>query len=64
MVISDSEEAVGIAHFGLRLPSGLPEWLTPIVNIVPAQLFSYHLHTRQRLDTEKPRTLRKVTLTQ
>ncbi len=64
VVISDNKEALALAHAGLRLPSGLPEWLTPIVNIVPAQLFSYHLTLAKGLDTEKPRTLRKVTLTQ
>jgi glucosamine--fructose-6-phosphate aminotransferase (isomerizing) len=64
IVISDSEEALEVAHAGLRLPPGLPEWLTPIVNIVPAQLFCYHLTRAKGLDTEKPRTLRKVTLTQ
>jgi glucosamine--fructose-6-phosphate aminotransferase (isomerizing) len=64
VVISDSDEAIALAHAGLRVPSGLPEWLTPIVNIVPAQLFSYHLTLAKGLDVEKPRTLRKVTLTE
>jgi len=64
VVISDSDEALGIAQAGLRVPSGLPEWLTPIINIVPAQLFCYHLTLAKGLDVEKPRTLRKVTLTQ
>ncbi|MEO8287876.1 MAG: SIS domain-containing protein [Chloroflexota bacterium] len=64
VVISDSPEAVALAHSGLLLPDNLPEWLTPIVNIVPAQLFCYHLTRAKGLDTEKPRTLRKVTLTQ
>jgi glucosamine--fructose-6-phosphate aminotransferase (isomerizing) len=64
VVISDSDDALAIAQAGLRVPSGLPEWLTPIVNIVPAQLFCYHLTRAKGLDVEKPRTLRKVTLTQ
>ena len=64
IVVSDSEEALSVAHAGLRLPTGVPEWLTPIVNIVPAQLFCYHLTRAKGLDAEKPRTLRKVTLTQ
>lgn len=64
IVLSDSAEALGIAHDGLAMPPGLPEWLTPIANIVPAQLFAYHLTRAKGLDTEKPRTLHKVTLTQ
>jgi glucosamine--fructose-6-phosphate aminotransferase (isomerizing) len=64
VVISDSEEALEIGHAGLRVGDGLPEWLTPIVNIVAGQLFTYHLARSKGLDVEKPRTLRKVTLTQ
>jgi glucosamine--fructose-6-phosphate aminotransferase (isomerizing) len=64
VVISDSDEALSLAHHGLCLPGGLPEWLTPIPAIVPGQLFCYHLTRVKGLDTEQPRTLRKVTLTQ
>ncbi|HEY0070301.1 MAG TPA: SIS domain-containing protein [Chloroflexia bacterium] len=64
VVISDSDEALSLAHDGLCLPGGLPEWLTPIPAIVPGQLFCYHLTRAKGLDTEQPRTLRKVTLTQ
>lgn len=63
VVISDSQEALSLAHEGLCLLGGLPEWLTPIPAIVPAQLFCYHLTRAKGYDTEQPRTLRKVTLT-
>lgn len=63
VVISDNEEALSLAHDGLRLPGGLPEWLTPIPAIIPAQLFCYHLTRAKGYDTEQPRRLRKVTLT-
>ena len=63
LVISDSEEALNLGHASLRIPDGLPEWLTPIVGVVPAQLFCYHLTRAKGYDTEQPRTLRKVTLT-
>lgn len=63
LVISDSKEALGVAKHGLRMPEGMPEWITPIVNIIPAQLFSYHLAGQKGYDTEKPRGLNKVTLT-
>ena len=64
VVISDSDEALEVGHAGLKVGGGLPEWLTPIVNIVAGQLFTYHLARGKGLDVEKPRTLRKVTLTQ
>lgn len=63
VVLSDNEHALSLAHAGLRLPGGLPEWLSPISAIVPAQLFCYHLTVAKGYDPERPRTLRKVTLT-
>ncbi len=63
VLISDAEEALAIAGGPVRLPSGLPEWLSPIAAILPAQLFSYHLTRAKGLDTENPRRLNKVTLT-
>jgi len=39
------------------------EWLSPLVAIVPAQLFAYHLALARGLDTESGRNLTKVTLT-
>ena len=48
-----------------RLPSAddLPEWLSPITGILPAQLFCYHLAREKGIDWETPRGLSKVTLT-
>jgi glucosamine--fructose-6-phosphate aminotransferase (isomerizing) len=64
LVISDTDEALALTDTALRLPPGVPEWLTPIVSIVPAQLYCYHLTRQKGYDPEQPRTLRKVTLTQ
>ncbi len=47
---------------GIPLPAA-PEWLSPLVAIIPAQLFAYHLALARGLDTEAPRNLSKVTLT-
>jgi glutamine---fructose-6-phosphate transaminase (isomerizing) len=63
VVISDSPEALELAQSPLPLPAGIPEWLTPIVGIVAAQLFAYHLTIAKGLDTEKPRSIHKVTET-
>jgi glutamine---fructose-6-phosphate transaminase (isomerizing) len=63
VIISDTPEALGLAQSPLPLPVGIPEWLTPIVGIVIAQLFAYHLTQAKGLDAEKPRTIRKVTET-
>jgi glucosamine--fructose-6-phosphate aminotransferase (isomerizing) len=63
VVISNREEALSIASAPLRLPTGLPEWVSPLVSIVPAQLFCYHLTRAKGYDTENPRGLQKVTVT-
>ncbi|MBU0702544.1 MAG: SIS domain-containing protein [Chloroflexi bacterium] len=63
LVISDEEEALALGRTSLRLPGGVPEWLSPVVSIVPAQLFCYHLTRAKGYDPEAPRGLSKVTLT-
>jgi glucosamine--fructose-6-phosphate aminotransferase (isomerizing) len=61
LVLSDVPAAGEFGDF-VRLPA-VPEWLSPLVAIVPAQLFAYHLARARGLDTEAPRNLSKVTLT-
>jgi glucosamine--fructose-6-phosphate aminotransferase (isomerizing) len=62
-IISDDETALSHARLKLRLPPGLPEWATPLVAIIPAQLFAYHLTLAKGFDPEIPRGLTKVTET-
>ena len=47
----------------IRLPKRLKSTLTPIPYIVPAQLFAATLAKEKGLDPDRPRTIRKVTLT-
>lgn len=63
VVISDRDEALSLARTPLRLEARLPEWLRPIADVVPAQLFCYHLARAMGRDTEAPRGLSKVTRT-
>ena len=63
VVVSDDAETRKIANATLPLPAGIAEWLTPIVSILPAQLFAAHLTRARGLDLERPRFLSKVTLT-
>jgi glucosamine--fructose-6-phosphate aminotransferase (isomerizing) len=63
VVISDNKRALSLAQSPIQLPEGVPEWLTPIVSIIPAQLFTYHLTLAKGLNPEKPRTIGKVTET-
>ncbi len=63
VVISDKEEALELGTITLPLPREIPEWLSPIISIVPAQLFCYHLAIEKGCDTESPRGIHKVTET-
>jgi glutamine---fructose-6-phosphate transaminase (isomerizing) len=65
VVISDQEEALSLATSAIRIPNHtqMHEWLTPIVSIVPAQLFALHLTMVKGYDTEKPRSITKITET-
>jgi glucosamine--fructose-6-phosphate aminotransferase (isomerizing) len=47
----------------LKLPSGVPEWVSPIVAVVAGQLFANALCFATGQDPDKPRGLSKVTLT-
>ena len=63
VILSDDDETLSLASTGVRLPEDVPEWLSPLVGIVPAQLFCYHLARARGWDTEKPGGLSKVTRT-
>lgn len=62
LVISDDAAALALDE-GLPLPKGIPGWLSPVIDIVPGQLYAYHLTVARGLDPENPRTITKVTQT-
>jgi glucosamine--fructose-6-phosphate aminotransferase (isomerizing) len=64
LIIANRQEAIDLARTSLPLPDDLPEWLSPLVTIIPAQLFCYYLTRTKGFDTEQPRGLQKVTKTQ
>jgi len=63
VVISNDKKALSLAQVPLNIPADVPEWLSPLVSILPAQLFAYHLTIAKGYDTEQPRSIRKVTET-
>ncbi|HEY43197.1 MAG TPA: SIS domain-containing protein [Anaerolineae bacterium] len=63
IMISDEPDLLGQANLSFPLPSGLPEWLTPMVSVVPGQLFSLALARDRGLDPDQPEGLTKVTET-
>jgi len=63
MIISNNKSALELATSPIQLPEDTPEWISPIISIIPAQLFSFYVAKVKGLDTESPRGLTKVTLT-
>jgi glucosamine--fructose-6-phosphate aminotransferase (isomerizing) len=63
VVISDDEQTLETAQSPIPMPGGIPEWLTPIVSIVLAQLFTWHLTLAKGHDPDQPRGLSKITRT-
>ena len=63
VVLGDDETTRHPDDAWLPVPGGLPEWLTPLVAILPGQLLAYHLTLARGSDPDRPRTLHKVTLT-
>ncbi len=63
LVISDDPAALAMGRIPLRLPAGPPEWLSPIVAIIPGQLFAMHLAYARDYNPDAPRAIRKVTET-
>jgi glucosamine--fructose-6-phosphate aminotransferase (isomerizing) len=63
VAISDDPDVLVRARVGLPVPAGVPEWISPMVAVVPGQLFAVALARMRGLDPDEPRGLSKVTET-
>jgi glucosamine--fructose-6-phosphate aminotransferase (isomerizing) len=63
IVISDQDDALAVAQTPLWMPVPVTEWLSPILCIIPGQLFAYHLTLVKGFDPDHPRGLHKITTT-
>jgi glucosamine--fructose-6-phosphate aminotransferase (isomerizing) len=63
LLISHDQALLDQAHVALPLPPDMPEWLTPLVAVLPGQLFALRLAQAKGLDPDQPRGLMKVTET-
>jgi glucosamine--fructose-6-phosphate aminotransferase (isomerizing) len=63
MIISDNRDLLHLADRAITLPTGVPEWLSPISAIVPGQIFAMYLAYTRGFDVDQPRGLNKVTET-
>jgi len=63
IAISDDDHALAQARTPFKLPVSVPEWVSPIISIIPGQLLAMHLAHVRDYDVDHPRGLRKVTET-
>ena len=63
IIISDRQDLLAESVTPLPLPENIPEWLSPIVAVVPGQLFALHLTLVKGNDPDRPLGLQKVTIT-
>ena len=63
VVISDHPEILANAEVPLQIPAGIPEWLSPLVAIIPGQMMALQLTLAKGLNPDKPVGLKKITET-
>ncbi len=63
IVIADDERLLALGEIGLPLLPGVPEWLSPLVSVVPGQLAALRFAQLRGIDLDRPLGLSKVTLT-
>lgn len=63
VVFSALQEALDLAQTPVSLPGGIPEWLSPLVTVVPGQAFAFGLTLAKGFDPDNPRQIQKVTRT-
>jgi glucosamine--fructose-6-phosphate aminotransferase (isomerizing) len=63
VVISPHRKTLALAQSPILLPPGIPEWVSPLVAVVPGQLFALGLAQARGIDPDRPRGLTKVTKT-
>ena len=62
-IISNDRNVLSQSSLAVRLPVELPEWLSPIIGVIPGQLLAFHMARLRGYDLDHPRGLRKITIT-
>jgi glucosamine--fructose-6-phosphate aminotransferase (isomerizing) len=63
LAITNDEEIAGLSSRALLMPKEIDDFLSPIPNIIPAQLFAALLSEAKGINPDAPRSLSKVTKT-
>lgn len=63
LLISDNQDLFRISNLAFPLPSGIPEYLSPMVAVIPGQWFAYLLTVVKGLNPDNPQGIQKITET-
>ena len=63
IVIADDERVLRRGEVRLALEPGVPEWLSPLLAVVPGQIVAMRLSQLRGIDVDRPLGLSKITLT-
>jgi glucosamine--fructose-6-phosphate aminotransferase (isomerizing) len=63
LVVSNQPDLLALANLALPIPTGVPEWLTPLLAVIPGQCFAMTLTAVKGYDLDNPKGLTKVTET-
>ena len=63
IAISDDARFLAESDTALPLVAGVPEWLTPLLTVVPGQVAAVRLATLRNANVDSPVGLTKITLT-
>ncbi|MCJ7695964.1 MAG: SIS domain-containing protein [Anaerolineaceae bacterium] len=63
ITISDDPIVNSMVQFPISISNGIPEWLSPVPNVLPGQIFGWQLAVQKGLDPDFPKGLIKVTET-
>ncbi len=61
LMISNDEQLLRHSQVAFALPPDVPEWLTPLVAVIPGQLFALQLTLEKGMNPDHPEGLTKVT---
>lgn len=62
LVISSRPEALALSPHSMTVPTA-PDWLTPILSVIPGQVFAMQLALAKGHEVDRPTGLKKVTIT-
>jgi glucosamine--fructose-6-phosphate aminotransferase (isomerizing) len=63
VMVSNHPDLLKMTDHTMTIPSGVPEWLSPLTAIVPGQMFAMYLAHTRGFEVDNPRGLNKVTET-